>query len=99
MKKTTAPIKFDSDDTEGSDLSYESSFDEKEDNQGASSSLFKIIMKTNLANVIIIFCIYWWCPSEEQKNINLFKEQMVRYMLTHPELQDDIKFSKDLVSA
>jgi len=36
---------------------------------------------------------------EEQKNINLFKEQMVRYMLTHPELQDDIKFSKDLVSA
>jgi len=49
MKKTTAPIKFDSDDTEGSDLSYESSFDEKEDNQGASSSLFKIIMKTNLA--------------------------------------------------
>lgn len=54
MKKTTAPIKFDSDDTEGSDLSYESSFDEKEDNQGASSSLFKIIMKTNLANVIII---------------------------------------------
>lgn len=59
MKKTAAPIKFDSDDTEGSDLSYESSFDEKEDNQGAS---------------------------KEQKNINLFKEQMVRYMLTHPEL-------------
>jgi len=40
MKKTTAPIKFDSDDTEGSDLSYESSFDEKEDNQGASSTSF-----------------------------------------------------------
>lgn len=38
MKKANAPIKFDSDDTEGSDLSYESSFDEKEDNQGSTST-------------------------------------------------------------
>jgi len=58
MKKTTAPIKFDSDDTEGSDLSYESSFDEKEDNQGASSSSFFVSLKSILLKVIVILCFY-----------------------------------------
>ncbi|KAL4430312.1 hypothetical protein ABPG74_019471 [Tetrahymena malaccensis] len=72
QKKVQNQTNFESDDTEGSDLSYESSFDEKEDNQGIN---------------------------KEQKNINLFKEQMVRFLLTHPELQDDIKFSKDIINA
>lgn len=30
LKKKDTPLKIDSDDTEGSDLSYESSFDEKD---------------------------------------------------------------------
>lgn len=59
-------MKFESDDTEGSDLSYESSYDEKDE-----------------AN-----------NQDQKKNIQLFKEQMVRFLLTHPELNDDIKFEK-----
>lgn len=69
MKKTAAPIKFDSDDTEGSDLSYESSFDEKEDNQGASSSSFLLLFhyKTILLKDFCVFLLMTIRGAEEHQ--------------------------------
>lgn len=63
--------KFNSTDTEGSDLSYDSSSEEQ---QGAP--------QTDKQDDDILI----------SRNVGVFKEQMQRFLLSRPELGEEIKF-------